>query len=380
MNILYISHDKNMSGASRSLVEIISRLEEKHNIFVLVPTNKGPFFEELRKHNCRIISKPYFLWVTTKTTKLKWILKKIRWFSFGWVVNNITAHSLVKIVRDNQIDLIHTNTGVTEIGARISKLTKIKHVWHIREFADLDFHMFPLPQMRSYRKYLNECADVTVFNSYAVARHYSFITSKKLVIYNGIDSRYIIDDSDKIPHDGINILISGRISKDKGQWQAIEACKNLLKENVSNFCLYIAGEGNLDYSLDELGRHIVLLGSVEDMVGLRKRMDIELVCSVAEAFGRVTVEAMFAGLAVIGSKSGGTIELIDDGITGLLYEQKDINDLKDKIKMLISKDNVRNALRKNGKKYATGKFTIDILVKNIFELYESLLNDKSCLE
>ena len=59
----------------------------------------------------------------------------------------------------------------------------------------------------------------------------SFITSKKLVIYNGIDSRYIIDDSDKIPHDGINILISGRISKDKGQWQAIEACKNLLKEN-----------------------------------------------------------------------------------------------------------------------------------------------------
>ena len=49
-------------------------------------------------------------------------------------------------------------------------------------------------------------------------------------------------------------------------------------------------------------------------------MDIALVASCSEAFGRVTVEAMLAGMLVIGADVAGTSELICDGVNGILYE------------------------------------------------------------
>ena len=376
MNILYVAHDHKLSGASRSLIEIISRLENKHNIFVLVPTDSGEFYTELKKHRCSIIAEPYYLWVTTKTSLLKWIVKKLRWYIWSRFVNYRTARKVAKIAEEKDIDIIHTNTIVTEMGARIHNITNIKHVWHIREFGDLDFNMYPLPSESFYKAYLNSSADEIVFNSYAVAQHYSYLENKKQVLYNGIGEKYIINDKEKIPHDGINIIIAGRVSKEKGQDQAIAACCLLLEEGIENFHLYIAGTGNIDFKgLDVLETHLTMLGSVSDMVSIRKKMDIELVCSKAEAFGRVTVEAMFAGLAVIGSDTGGTVEIIVDNETGLLYKHNDIKDLKEKIKSLIQNDDLRYRLGKTGREYAVNKFGIDNLINGVSELYERVLHD-----
>lgn len=71
------------------------------------------------------------------------------------------------------------------------------------------------------------------------------------------------------------------------------------------------------------------------MPSLRKNMDVELVCSRAEAFGRVTAEAMLGGMSVIGSNTGGTVGLINHKKIGYLYSKSDINELAEYMKEFI---------------------------------------------
>ena len=94
-----------------------------------------------------------------------------------------------------------------------------------------------------------------------------------------------------------------------------------------------------------------------------------LVCSKYEAFGRVTVEAMMAGCLVIGANSGGTIELIEDGSTGVLFESGDYVDLVNKMIYVIENKNNAKKIAKNGRNVALQRFTALINASNIRNLY-----------
>ncbi len=54
-----------------------------------------------------------------------------------------------------------------------------------------------------------------------------------------------------------------------------------------------------------------------------KHAHVSVVCSPREGFGRVTIEAMFHGLPVVGAAAAGTAEIIQDNVNGLLYPPKD---------------------------------------------------------
>ena len=69
-----------------------------------------------------------------------------------------------------------------------------------------------------------------------------------------------------------------------------------------------------------LEQHIELVGYIKNPTHYIQAADAVLVCSHWESFGRVTVEAMLAGKPIIGSANGATTELIQNGVTGLLYD------------------------------------------------------------
>jgi glycosyltransferase involved in cell wall biosynthesis len=75
---------------------------------------------------------------------------------------------------------------------------------------------------------------------------------------------------------------------------------------------------------------------VEDVVAEIDRAHVGLMCSRSEAFGRVTVEYLRRGRPVIGTRSGGTPELTEDGVTGLLYDPGDIEALADHIERVAA--------------------------------------------
>lgn len=375
MKILYIGHEKELNGASRSLLDIISVLEHEHDIYVLTSFGEGSFYDELNKHNVTVWVEQYYWWSYFKRSEAEWEYWKKRWEGIHSKINENVAKMLAERVFEYGIDIIHSNTSVVNIGALIKKYIEVKHIWHIREFGDLDFSIYPLVEKDEYYYELNHLCDRCICVSEAVSGYYSAIKDeKKCVIYNGVDCKNIIDPTERTSHSGTNLLISGTISKGKGQHTAILACNELLKRGITDFKLFIAGIGTLEMDIsEELRSHVVFCGRVEDMRSLRKKMDIALVCSNAEAFGRVTVEAMMAGLPVIGSNSGGTVELIQDYKNGLLFEVGNYHMLADKIECLIHDKTLSETLAVNAQSYSKNLFTKERCVSDICRIYEEVM-------
>ena len=137
--------------------------------------------------------------------------------------------------------------------------------------------------------------------------------------------------------------------------------------------LNIAGKGEQKFLKEALKnvsnkKCIKVLGQVSNLYELRKKIDIELVCSKSEAFGRVTLEAMLHQIPVIGARAGGTAELLCDNETGLLYELYNYKELSDKIEKLILDDSLRKNIAFNGQFFAQ-KFDIKITAEKILKLF-----------
>ena len=81
--------------------------------------------------------------------------------------------------------------------------------------------------------------------------------------------------------------------------------------------------------------------------------DVALMCSRAEAFGRVTVEAMKASLPVCGTDSGGTPEIVIDGVNGLLFEPGSSASLASALVRLEADENFRETLARGAARTGT---------------------------
>lgn len=373
MNILYITHENQLNGASKSLLNIIDNIDPKKNhVSVVLSAENGRLNQELAKRSVETIILPYYRWCEVNTNFKYWAYVNLRWVLYGRRRNLETAKILAVYIKENNIDIVHVNSSVVGLAVDIRKYSSVKIVWHLREFADLDFDMYPLKSIRGYYQLMNSSADLFICNSNAVRQHYKEIDdNKKVVLHNFVENRNLVQH-DYSDHKVINFLISGRISAAKGQDEAIHACEILLKRNLTNFKLYMAGPGDINIP-SQLKERIVLLGQVEDMPALRKKMDVELVCSRAEAFGRVTVEAMLSGLPVIGSDTGGTPELIQNGKNGYLYKYGDAGELASKMSSFIADPDTIKSMGLYGQEYAKKRFLSDVYMKKLMQIYNGLL-------
>lgn len=378
MKILFVCHEKNLNGASRSLINIISVLEKDHELFALTCYPNGDMYDALTKHRVTILVYPYATTIKSMEGTMQWILKVIKYNCFSILQNKITARKLANLIREKEIDLVHSNTSVVDVGAIAAKLANIPHIWHIREFGDLDFSMYPATLRPNYRAWMDQHSDRFVCISKAICQYYDcFSDQKKVVIYNGVDKGNILEKHYQRENDTIRFLISGRILETKGQYEAVEACKILLSQGITDFELHIAGSGRFDIPVTpELMEHIVLHGLVRDMPALRKKMDVELVCSRAEAFGRVTAEAMMGGMPVIGSATGGTVELIKHEQTGFLYPRGEYDKLAGYMKMFITSPEKIESMGRAAQQYALEHFTIERCVSELLEVYHEVIDNR----
>lgn len=380
MNILFISHENALNGASLSLLGIIDELKQNNTIYVLTNYREGIFIDELKKRNVNIIYSRYRWWMAYKPkNKFKWIIKRILCLILCQV-NYVSALKLKNKIKKESIQIIHTNTSVINIGAILSKLCKIPHVFHIREYPQEGLNLHCVYSKKYTLNYIKNNSDYIITVSKALYSVYKnkLDEEKMTVIYNGINEKNIQKKDFSQDKKNINILISGAINEGKGQKYAVLALNEIVKRGHNNVDLSIAGSGDIKPIKDlidklNLNENIKILGRVNNLVEVRKDIDLELVCSKFEAFGRVTVEAMMGMIPVIGANTGGTKELIIDGYNGLLYEQGNYVDLADKIEWFI---NDRNKLRELGENaYSFAKdFTSSRNASNIYKIYNQLIN------
>jgi glycosyltransferase involved in cell wall biosynthesis len=93
-------------------------------------------------------------------------------------------------------------------------------------------------------------------------------------------------------------------------------------------------------------------------------------CSRGEPFGRVTVEAMKQGVPVVGAASGGTTEIIQDGVTGLLYRLGDAEDLAAKVEILHRDRELLGRMGEEARRWADSTFSLKKYTADLLRVFE----------
>ncbi len=181
------------------------------------------------------------------------------------------------------------------------------------------------------------------------------------------------------------LLYFGRLVPDKGVHTAIEAMGVLKKNGFADRVeLTILGDGHPDYKdylrklVKELGieERVRFSGKVarEDIPEQLNRFDIFLFTSTwPEPFGRTIVEAMMAGLVVIGSDVGGSREIFQHYDKELLFQPEDAEGLANRITRVLSDPELCRHLIDSGRRLAFERFTIHQMTNGI----ENFLADVS---
>lgn len=384
MKILIVAHDSNFSGgANRSLFTNIQVLQKRYGveILVLLPSDNGPLNIKLDEISVQWISTKYFGVVSGLRHDGKDVLRRLKVY-LGYYIEKVSAIKVVKLLKDEKIDLVYTNTRLPMIGANIANKLRVPHVVHVREFGTVE----PLWGRWDFRT-MYDNSDKIILISKALKEQFAIhIPEDKLIVsQNGIQYDPVEYRDDNLSNDELHIIITGRLVPDKGHKDAIYALDKIVKEKKikKKVILHIVGsspkrthiewyEADIqklvtDLVLDE---YVVFEGEISDMPSIRAKMDMELICSICETFGRVTVEAMRACLFVIGSNTGGTPEIIDNGKNGLLYEQGNADDLASKIVQAISDKFEFNKIRRYALLTSMSSFTVD---KNCTDIYNNLI-------
>jgi teichuronic acid biosynthesis glycosyltransferase TuaC len=230
-------------------------------------------------------------------------------------------------------------------------------------------------------------SDATVFVSNKLLQlkeqHLSTKNDRSVVINNGLPELFTDNSERRNPNKTIQLISISNLKNTKGLNYNLEALYQLKKEGFS-FHYSIVGEGeekeNLktlvtNYDLDNEVSFLGLLNRKEVLNQLQKS-DIFTMPSWQEGFGMVYLEAMSQSLPVIACLGEGIEDVVIDGENGYLVKPKDHIELKEVLMRLIKDEELRHKIGENAKNSIASNFTLSKVVKQLIDLYDSVLNRK----
>lgn len=197
------------------------------------------------------------------------------------------------------------------------------------------------------------------------------------VIYNGVEVDRFFRPVPAEVEGTLNLLQAGRVSADKGVDVAVQAVGRLAQdEGIRQVHLYIAGSGPAAYLAYlrqlvhqyNIGDMVTFLGRIprEEMPEWMARCHVLLLPTVhQEPFARVVLEAMASGLAVIGTLTGGTGEILQHEVTGLAFSAGDSRDLARQIRRLLMEPDLRQRLARQGQALVLERYRLEHMVDDL---------------
>ena len=366
MNIAFFSHYGGKGGANIELTLLVREMIKKGHKIIVVTPEKGWLYEELCDE-CRFVVIPYHRWVENGNQRVTFVRKAAK-----FLVNWLAAFYISRALKKEAIQIVHTNDSITVVGAYVAELLELPHIWHMREIFDEQFS-FQHTFSESYCNKWMKRAERVIAISDSVKQRYELYDGLRITrVYDGLavpNQKFHFKKSKRL-----EILFCGGTSMHKGFPDVLELAKRLQMEQ-EDFHINIASSYEIDASLRNtlrkfsLEKKMTFLGFVDDLEKMRQKSDVLLMCSRDEAFGLVTVEGMLSKVLVIGRKSGATMELIKDGVTGYLYEN--IDELVAIVKKVRTQDNT--PILERAHSYAIDNFSIRSTANNIQKIYEEVI-------
>ncbi len=373
IKMLILSHSSRLVGAETSLFVLLKHLNR--NLFepIVVLPSPGPLKKKIQ---C--------LHIKTYEVQSPWWVRlpdDINISMFGYcLLKEISAvFQLCRVVRLEQVDVIYTNSIINLSGAIASLLIRKPHIWHIREIIPGN------PDLRFFFPYktlfwlISKLSNVIIANSSATGGQFRATAAieKVRVVYNAVDFEQFKnctsfpDIKGVAPEDWL-VAVVGSLQKRKAQDDAIRATK-IARENIPSIKLLLVGDGDSKYK-DYLERmvlesgltgNVIFLGYRDDVPQILSHCNVLLMPSWEEPFGRSTIEAMAAGIPVIGADSGGTRELVQHGMTGYLVPPRNPDEIAKKLTDLYFHPKVAQRFGEHAKRVVKERYSPQIYAENI---------------
>lgn len=299
------------------------------------------------------------------------------------------ALKLAQVMRQCRPDVVHTrNWGAVDgiLAARMAGVPIVIHGEHGREAAD--------PEGRNRRRnvarrLLGRWVDRFVVVSGDLARWLAEETGvpagKVVRIMNGVDTERFRPFADKsaaraalgLPRDSFVIGSVGRLDPVKDYGTLIRAFAAV---RGGGSVLLIAGSGPCRDDLERLAARlgadasVIFPGERDDVPAVLGAMDVFVLPSIAEGMSNTILEAMASGLPVVATRVGGNPELVEDGITGTLFEPGDMEDLARLLNLYERNPALRRQHGEAGCEKAEASFSLSRMVRAYEALYDGALS------
>lgn len=284
----------------------------------------------------------------------KFTLKRNKFFPI------MPALKLAKFIDEKKIDVIHfhwTRDIATVVLAKVFskhsvKIIQSRHMTMTRFKDDI------------YHKWLYKNIDVIHAVTYQVKEQLEkFIPEpvrpKIEMVYLGVNepqfnASKIVELREKYnTTDSFVVGIIGRIEEGKGQYLVIEAIAKLKELNIKALVVGNTMDENylelLKSKVKELGIEdkVIFTGFTKDINEHIILCDTTVLATKKETFGLVVIESMANKVPVIATASGGPLEIIDDGVNGLLFDRSS-SELAEKIQLLYRDKILQATISQNG--------------------------------
>ena len=374
MKVLFVSHSGDFYGAERCLWEAAVALIEKDVTLETVVPKEGELSERLSALKSVVHVIPYTWWVGyAHWRRLDYRLRRR-------LRNRLVAPRFERLLAHAKPDLVLSNTLTIPNGASAAKKVGVPHVWFVQEFGEEDHgFQFDFGRKRSFAL-MNDLSARVIANSHALAESLkaSIPADKVRVVYQSVESPSPSASFSK--SEALRLICVGRLAQGKRQEDAIRALAILIKKGLK-VNLSLVGPDVLAYRqamhkltrAEKVEEYVTFAGEVSDPHNYLSRADVALVCSRAEAFGRVTVEAMKAGKPVVGADTGATPELISNGVTGFTFAMGNCEDLARKIEILYHDASLRKEMGRQAQAWATANFSREKFGSDLLQVFSEVL-------
>jgi glycosyltransferase involved in cell wall biosynthesis len=363
----FISHSATLLGAERILLDLVRVLIQDHGIKCqLVFPGTGPLVGEFERIGASCVISRYGWWCD------KWVPPNSASDYIWDSVQSFLYDAAPAIHRFNP-DVIWTQTMVVPWGAMAAAQLHKPHVWYVTEYGHHDhgFKFFFQP-LDAVTDDILRSSDIvyTLSKSIGETLFPNAASDRLRLLYCNIPDPA---RPERQPPSGyfdipgaVKLGIFSQIAPSKGQEDIIRAVARLSSRG-RNVQLIVAGGSQTDYRerlvdiarRSDIENRVKFIGFVHDVYPILQELDIAVVCSRMEAFGRVGVEPMLLEKPVVYANTGGIVEYMVDGRTGFSYPPGDVEALVDRLERLIDDPAQRAEMGRFGRAHTLKLFNRD---------------------
>lgn len=415
MRILLVNKFHYLNGGSEKYYFELGKLLKKHG-------NEVAYFSMKDDRNIKTGEKEYFVEKIDLNTGSK--LKAL-----DVIYSKENYKKMQEAIEDFKPDVVHLNNFQRQLSESIVECCRDNNIPMVFTAHDIQAICPAISMMDSKKNICEECMNGKYINCFKkkcvknstlkslLGAYEGFYYRRKKVYTEKIAhiitpsffyKRKLVEDGvkeDRVDaiHNFINLegydlktenegyaLYSGRLAKEKGILNLIEAFTNLINNNknngkLKNIKLYIAGDGpekkNIENMIknNKIENKIILLGYLNqnDLKEYTRKCSFLVTPSIGyENCPYSVIETQAIGKATIVSKIGGIPELVKNNKTGYIYKYNDVKELEDKMKILFENNELADSFGKEAKELALKEYSPENYYEKLEKIYKNLIGVK----